>query len=183
MYALPNSYPDDYLDEYIASLHKQFAKQDPVEEMQRIASLTNANKACNKDTMVCIWQEQASLLEYQKHYTVIDYFDQLAERYTFGRRCYRSWMYIFNWLFNAAVVNGYILHGLSPTVRKKKKYAQIDFRHELALGLINNYSSRHIRPQCKPAYIGPDAPQTMVNHVNTWHECFSCTYVPRSQKI
>ena len=105
--------------------------------------------------------------EYQKHYKVIDYFYQLAERYTFGRRCYRSWMYIFNWLFNAAVVNSYILYGLSSTVRKKKKYAPIDFRHELALGLINNYSSRHIRPQCKPAYIGPDAPQTMVNHVNT----------------
>ena len=76
-------------------------------------------------------------------------------------------MYIFNWLFNAAVVNSYILHALSSTVRKKKKYAQIDLRHELALGLINNYCSRHIRPQCKPTYIGPDAPQTKVNHVNT----------------
>ena len=53
-------YLDDYLDEYIASLQECFAKQDPVEEMQRIASLTDADKACN--AMVCICQEQASLL-------------------------------------------------------------------------------------------------------------------------
>ena len=58
--------------------------------------------------------------EYLKHYKATDYSDQLAERYTFSRRCYRSWMYIFNWLFNAAVVNNYILHGLFSTVRKRK---------------------------------------------------------------
>ena len=56
---------------------------------------------------------------------------------------------------------------LSSTMTKKKKYAQIDFSHKLALGLINNYCNRHIKPQCKPAYIGPDTQQTMVNHVNT----------------
>ena len=61
-YALPNLYPDDYLDEYIASLRERFAKKDPVEEMQRTASMTNADKACNKDAMACIRQEQASLL-------------------------------------------------------------------------------------------------------------------------
>ena len=43
--------------------------------------------------------------EYQKHYKAINFFDQLAERYTVGRRCYRSWLYIFNWILNAAVVN------------------------------------------------------------------------------
>ena len=56
-YALPNLYPDDYLDEYIASLQEQFAKR-----ILRIASMTDADKACNKDAMVCIQQEQASLL-------------------------------------------------------------------------------------------------------------------------
>ena len=61
-YALLNLFPDDYLDEYIASLREQFAKKDPVEEMQRIASMTDADKAFNKDAMVCIRQEQASLL-------------------------------------------------------------------------------------------------------------------------
>ena len=88
--------------------------------------------------------------QYQKHYKAIDYFDQLTERYTVGRRCYRSWMYIVNWLINAAIVNSYILHGMSSTVARKKKYAQIDFRHELAVGLINNYNGRQIRPQPKP---------------------------------
>ena len=108
--------------------------------------------------------------EYQKHYKAIHFFDQLAERYTVGRRCYRSWLYIFNWILNAAVVNSYILQGLALNVARKKKYAQIDFRHELALGPINNYTSRQIRPQCKPLYIGPGAPVAAVNHVNT-HEC------------
>ena len=56
--------------------------------------------------------------QYQMHYKAIDYFDQLAERYTVGRRCYRSWMYIFNWLINATIVNSYILHGMSSTVAR-----------------------------------------------------------------
>ena len=76
----------------------------------------------------------------QMHYKTIDYFDQLVERYTVGRRCYRSWMYIFNWLKSATIVNSYILHGMSSTMARKKTYVQIDFRHELAVGLINKYN-------------------------------------------
>ena len=105
------------------------------------------------------------------HYKAIDYFDQLAERYTVGRRCYRSWMYIFNWPINAAIVNSYILHGMSSTVARKKKYAQIDFRHELAVGLINNYNGRQIRPQPKPWYIGPGNCKPCEHS----YECFSHT--------
>ena len=105
--------------------------------------------------------------QYQMHYKAIDYFDQLTEIYTVGRRYYRSWMYIFSWLINTTIVNSYILHGMSSTVARKKKYAQIDFRHKLALGLINNYNGRQIRPQPKPQYIGPGAPEATVNHVNT----------------
>ena len=93
-------------------------------------------------------------------------FDQLAERYLFGWKCYHSWMYIFNWLINAAIVNSYILFQKSSTGVRKKKYAQIDYRVELAKSLINNYSGRQLQAPVKPHYISPQAPENFISHMN-----------------
>ena len=75
-------------------------------------------------------------------------------------------MYIFYWLMNAAIVNSYILFKDASTAPHKKKYGQIDFQHELAIGLINNYMGRQLNPQAAPLYIGPHAPTNFVNHQN-----------------
>ena len=61
-YALLNMYPEDLLEQYIKALQQRFKKKDPIEEMKRIASLSNESKSCNQNTLVCICQEQASLL-------------------------------------------------------------------------------------------------------------------------
>ena len=91
-------------------------------------------------------------------------------------------MYILHLILNAAVFNSYILQGLALTIAKKKKYAHIDFSHELVLGLINNYTLKQIRPQCKPLYIRPGAPIAAVNHVNA-HMNVNHVQACKGQKI
>ena len=51
-------------------------------------------------------------------------------------------------------------------VNAKKKYGQFDFRHELALCLINNFSNCIRTLHTAPIYIGPNAPLEIVNHQN-----------------
>ena len=101
---------------------------------------------------------------YHKFYKGTDFFDQLCKCYDISRRHYRSWIYLFNFMFNAAVVNSYILFKSTSLHERKKKFGQFDFRHELALGLINNFSN-HVRAlQPAPVYVGPNAPLEVVNH-------------------
>ena len=76
-------------------------------------------------------------------------------------------MYLFNFIMNSAIVNSYILFLETSVVQHKKKYGQFDFRRELALSLINNFSNRCCVLQTQPLYIGPDAPLVVVNHENT----------------
>ena len=105
--------------------------------------------------------------EYHRFYKGTDFFDQLCERYDFSRRHYRSWMYLFNFMFNATVVNCYILFKKVSTAERKKTYAQFDFCLQLALGLINHFSSRVRSSPPEPLYIGPNAPTYVKNHENT----------------
>ena len=76
-------------------------------------------------------------------------------------------MYLFNFMFNATVVNCYILFKKVSTAEQKKTYAQFDFRLQLALGLINHFSSRVRSSPPEPLYIGPNAPTYVKNHENT----------------
>ena len=76
-------------------------------------------------------------------------------------------MYTFNWLINATIVNSYISFQKSLTSVRKKKYAQIDYRDELAKTLTNNYFGRQLQALVKPHYIGPQAPENFFSHRNT----------------
>ena len=103
---------------------------------------------------------------YHNFYKGTDFFGQLCERYNMSRCHYRSWVYLFNFMFNAAVVNSYILFKSTSLRERKKKYGQFDFRHELALCLINDLSNRIWTLRTAPIYIGPNAPLEIVNHQN-----------------
>ena len=103
---------------------------------------------------------------YPNFYKGTDFFGQLCEWYDMSRCHYRSWVYLFNFMFNAAVVNSYILFKSTSLREQKKKYGQFDFCHELALCLINNFSN-HVQTLCTaPIYIGLNAPLEIVNHQN-----------------
>ena len=122
-------------------------------------------RRCGRNTIRVSTPHAASM--YHLYYKGTDFFDQLSERYDFSRRHYRSWMYLFNFILNSAIVNSYILFKETCVVQRKKKYGQFDFRHELAIALINNFSNRCPVLQTQPLYIGPDAPLVVVNHENT----------------
>ena len=92
-----------------------------------------------------------------------------------SRRHYRSWIYLFNFMFNAAVVNSYILFKSTSLRERKKKYGQFDFCHELALCLINLFTNRVRTLRTGQIYIGPNAPLDVLNHqnqhMNSKHVC------------
>ena len=112
---------------------------------------------------------------YHNFYKGTDFFSQLCERYDMSRCHYRSWVYLFNFMFNAAVVNSYILFKSSLLHEQKIKYGQFDLSHELALCLINNFSNHIQTLHTAPIYIGPNAPLEIVNHqkkhMNSKHVC------------
>ena len=125
---------------------------------------TNSHRRVGRSNVLVSTPHIAKL--YDNFYKGTDFFLQLCERYDMSRSHYRSWVYLFNFMFNAAVVNSYILFKSTSLHERKKKYGQFDFRHELALCLINNFSNR-IRTLCTaPIYIGLNAPLEIVNHQN-----------------
>ena len=73
----------------------------------------------------------------------VDLFDKLKGSYAVGRASKRVWKYLFWFLFQSCIVNAYILYTLgNARAHKKKRYKQLDFRHELITSLIGNFSNR-----------------------------------------
>jgi hypothetical protein len=63
-------------------------------------------------------------------------------------------------------VNAWILFECSSTTTRKKTYAQIDFRHDLALLLIGGFSQRYDKRRAPAQYVGPTAATNVLNHEN-----------------
>ena len=78
-------YPEDLLEQYIKALRQRFKKKDPIEEIKRIASLGNESKSCN-NTLVCIRQEQASLLSVAGSLSYITQLARTLDRYVVERQ-------------------------------------------------------------------------------------------------
>ena len=73
----------------------------------------------------------------------VDKNDQLRGYYSVRTKSRKSYKYLFWFLFDVAVVNSFILYGLSPAVGRKKTLKE--FRVELAHQLIGSYNSRKYR--------------------------------------
>ena len=73
--------------------------------------------------------------------------DQLRGYYLVRTKSRKSYKYIFWFIFDVAIVNSFILYGLSPSTGRKKTMKE--FRVELAHQLIGSYNSRKYsdRPQ------------------------------------
>ena len=77
----------------------------------------------------------------------VDKNDQLRGYYSVRTKSRKSYKYIFWFIFDVAIVNSFILYGLSPSTGRKKTMKE--FRVELAHQLIGSYNSRKYsgRPQ------------------------------------
>ena len=88
-------------------------------------------------------QSPHCVAQYQKYMRGVDLFDQYRAKYKVGRFGKKCWRYIFWFLVSSSIVNAWIIYrSESRRLLRKKRYAHVDFRHELATALIHNYSSR-----------------------------------------
>ena len=72
----------------------------------------------------------------------VDKHDQLCGYYSVRTKSRKSYKYLFWFLFDVAIVNSFILYGLSPTTGRK---TMKEFRVELAHQLIGSYNSNKYR--------------------------------------
>ena len=77
---------------------------------------------------------------YNRYMGGVDKNDQLCGYYSVRTKSRKSYIYLFWFLFDVAILNSFILYGLSPATGRKKTLK--DFRVELAHQLIGSYNSR-----------------------------------------
>ena len=99
----------------------------------------------------------------------VDKNDQLRGYYSVRTKSRKSYKYLFWFLFDVAIVNSFILYGLSPAVGRKKTLKE--FRVELAHQLIGSYNSHK--------YGGPGghAPPQSLSHQVKRHSSSSGCHV------
>ena len=58
-----------------------------------------------------------------------------------GRSSKKWWKFLFNFLTNICIINGFVLYDhFNQVEKKKKRYTQLDFRINLVANLIYGYS-------------------------------------------
>ena len=103
---------------------------------------------------------------YGKFMGAVDLFDMLRSKYKTGRCSKKSWKYLLWFLIDAAVVNAFILHKQATRRPLPPKYCNLTFRHELAIGLIAGFSSRHRKRGPQPTHMRFNAVENVHDHGN-----------------
>lgn len=109
--------------------------------------------------------------QYGKNYSGVDRFDNLrSKKYgCLSRPSKKTWKHLLWFLVNASLVNAWILYQQSSTrPTTKKNFSHFDFRHSVAVGLINGFSSR-MRKFSRPAQFNgaPTNSDNLSSHMNT----------------
>ena len=127
------------------------------------SNILQANRRLGHDVIQVNQPENIQL--YNKYMNGVDQHDQMRMKYNVGRFSRKAWKYLLWFLVNAMIVNAYILYSKTSRRQTKKKYAHLDFRLEIAQGLIAGFSSRK-RVAEPPLYVGPVALENKFNHDN-----------------
>jgi len=81
------------------------------------------------------------ITNYQENFRGVDISDQLRSKYPVGRSSKKWWKFLFNFLTNLCIINGFVFYDhFNQVERKKKRYTQLDFRINLVAQLVNGYS-------------------------------------------
>ena len=79
---------------------------------------------------------------YNQYMCGVDRHDQMRACYDLGKHSKKWWITLFHNLLNIAIVNAYILYkDSSQRQTRVKRYTHLHFRRELALQLINGFTS------------------------------------------
>ena len=111
----------------------------------------------------------------------VDRADQLRSFYFAGYSSRKWYRYIFWFLINLSVCNGYILELIHRTTQGKRKRPLISFRLDLAKQLINDFSQRKRKRRSQEALQQPVDRELHVSvHVEgRKRKCFQCSKAGR----
>ena len=80
-----------------------------------------------------------AVVDYNKHMGAVDIMDQRRSYYTCTRRSTRSWLRIFWWSVDTAIINSWILYNLKFA---PNKLSQREFREELVYSMTTSWCTR-----------------------------------------
>ena len=93
---------------------------------------------------------------YNKYMNGVDKHDQLCMQYGVERSSVKAWKYLLWFFVSSCIVNAYILYTKTSRWRTKKNYSHIDFRLEVAHGLIAGFHAWKCK-SLSPQDVGPVA--------------------------
>lgn len=91
------------------------------------------------------YQAPSSAIWYNKMYSGVDHFDYLRSPRKYGkigRTSKKLWKVIWHFFVNASITNSWLIYKSQSQRNHGKNFKHFHFRHELALGLIDGFSSR-----------------------------------------
>lgn len=116
-------------------------------------------KRRKKDGSTVMVPAHAVISEYNKNMNGVDLADQLRNSYPTFRKARKWWTYVFWFLFDVAVCNGYIMmresvnHEMKTKGGKVKQRTLLSFKMALAKALIGSFRcvrKRSLPPSCDP---------------------------------
>lgn len=102
---------------------------------RKVQTIERKQKDGSRKPMFC----PLAIVEYTKNMGGVDRFDHFRSSYSIGRKSKKNWFRLFWFLFEAALINAYILYSRGHVMRNN---SHRQFRLRVARGLINNFSSR-----------------------------------------
>jgi hypothetical protein len=83
---------------------------------------------------------------YQEYYRGVDLCDQLRAKYPVGRSSKKWWRYMFHFIINICIINGFItmVESHPESHERGKRFRQLDFRINLAKQLIGSFKCRKV---------------------------------------
>ena len=80
-----------------------------------------------------------AIAEYTVNVGGVDHFDHFRASYPIGRKSKRNWLRLFYFIFDAAIINAYVLY---IQIHKQKVHALRDYRLRLARSLIDGFTGK-----------------------------------------
>ena len=112
--------------------------------------------------------QPAIATNYQSKYKSVNFLDYFCSKYSLARRSYCLWKYMFNFCFQASIVNAHILYTSTNKAPRHKNYTQTDFSPAPGKQLIGSFSVCKYEPKVQLLLISPDASnERFMNHENT----------------
>ena len=83
-----------------------------------------------------------AIQDYTNNFNAVDKNDQLRSYYGIANKAVKWWKYMFWFICDVTLINSFILYRDAPGGPRPKPLSHLDFHLDVALALINGFSSR-----------------------------------------